>query len=204
MNNKVELIGVYGGDYLHALSAWTSTKRELTEDREKRIKEFLKQLADNEHHTPFEKSAIHFLVTTDLASHVHLIKHRINVSVNSESSRYQEQKDKWYVPTDWPEEEKKELEDFIELSHQKYHNCIKSLVSKGFTRSRAKESARYYLPYAKQLTQDVMFNFRSFMHFQKLRNSEHAQLEIRQIAQEMLQLVRETHQFDLSLESFGF
>ena len=36
-----------------------------------------------------------------------------------------------------------------------------------------------------------MFNMRSFANFLKLRNSEHAQLEIREIAQEMLKLVSE-------------
>ena len=42
------------------------------------------------------------------------------------------------------------------------------------------------------------------MHFQALRNDEHAQFEIRNIAIDMLQLVRETGQFDLSLEAFGY
>ena len=36
-----------------------------------------------------------------------------------------------------------------------------------------------------------MFNMRSFANFQKLRNSEHAQKEIREIAQLMIDLVRE-------------
>ena len=36
-----------------------------------------------------------------------------------------------------------------------------------------------------------MFNIRSFANFLKLRNSEHAQLEIREIAAEMLRLVSE-------------
>ena len=31
--NKGELIGTYGGDESHALSAWTSTSRDLTEEK---------------------------------------------------------------------------------------------------------------------------------------------------------------------------
>jgi thymidylate synthase ThyX len=42
------------------------------------------------------------------------------------------------------------------------------------------------------------------MHFQGLRNSEHAQVEIKEIAQKMLELVRETGKFDLSLAAFGY
>ena len=40
-----------------------------------------------------------------------------------------------------------------------------------------------------QITMDVMFNWRSFAHFQILRNSEHAQLEIQDISNKMLHLV---------------
>ena len=81
--NKVELIGYYGSDETHALSAWTSTSRDLTEDKKNRIPKLLKMLAENGHETPFEKSSIHFLVTSDIASHIHLLKHRIGVSINA-------------------------------------------------------------------------------------------------------------------------
>ena len=33
MNNHVELVGTYGGDETHCLSAWTSTSRELTDEK---------------------------------------------------------------------------------------------------------------------------------------------------------------------------
>lgn len=82
--NKVELIGYYGSDELHACSAWTSTSRELTPDKIKRIPKMLATLADAEHHTPFEKSALHFLVNSEIASHIHKLKHRIGVSINGE------------------------------------------------------------------------------------------------------------------------
>jgi len=34
MNNKVELIGWYGGDEAIACSAWTSTSRELSDEKQ--------------------------------------------------------------------------------------------------------------------------------------------------------------------------
>ena len=37
MNNTVELLGFYGSDEVIACSAWTSTSRELTEDKKARI-----------------------------------------------------------------------------------------------------------------------------------------------------------------------
>jgi len=202
--NKVELIGVYGSDESHALSAWTSTSRELTEDKKSRIPKLLKMLAENGHETPFEKSSISFLVTTDIASHVHLLKHRIGVSINAESARYKELKeDKYYVPTDWPQVEQELYVEHLESSLQKYHAALDRLVHAGMSRKRAKESARFYLPYGNQITADVMFNFRSFVHFLRLRYSEHAQIEIRDIAKSMLDLVVSTGDFDHTLEAFG-
>lgn len=202
--NKVELIGTYGSDETHALSAWTSTSRELTEEKKNRIPALLKMLAENEHHSVFEKSSLHFLCTTDVSAHIHLIKHRIGVSVNGESARYKELKDdKYYVPADWDSEEKSKYIEHMESSLKKYHEVLDRLVKKGVPRKRAKESARMYVPYGNQITADVMFNFRSFAHFLKLRYSMHAQLEIRDLAGEMLKQVKETGQFDATLEAFG-
>lgn len=202
--NLVELIGYYGSDETHALSAWTSTSRELSEEKKNRIPALLRMLAQNGHETPFEKSSIHFLVTSDIASHIHILKHRIGISVNAESARYKELKeDKYYVPVDWDEEDRTLYISHLEDSLKKYHESLDRLIKKGFSRKRAKESARLYLPYGNQLTADVMFNFRSFHHFLKLRYSEHAQLEIRNIARDMLTLVKETKAFDNTLEAFG-
>lgn len=69
-NNAVELVGIYGSDETHALSAWTSTSRDLDDEKRDRMDGLLQFLADNEHHTPFEKSSLHFLVTCDIASHI--------------------------------------------------------------------------------------------------------------------------------------
>lgn len=203
--NRVELIGVYGSDESHALSAWTSTSRDLTDEKRDRMDKLLHMLANAGHHTPFEKSYLHFLVTCETASHIHIIKHRIGVSVNAESARYKELKDdRYYVPHDWPVGARDQFVEDIECAYDRYHETLEALVTAGFDRKRAKESARFYLPYANQVTMDVGFNFRSFMHFQGLRNSEHAQLEIKEIAQEMLRLTRATGRFDMSLDAFGY
>jgi len=218
--NKVELMGYYGGDLTHALSAWTSTSRELDEEKEERIPNLLKFLAQNGHHTPFEKSSLHFLVTCDTASHIHFLKHRIGVSINGESARYKELKDdKVYLPIDWnpsseyyinENKENTEVEEvyetyirFCEDAYQNYHEAIEKLEP-SLGRKRAKESARFFLPYGGQIVIDVMFNWRSFAHFVNLRADEEAQLEIQNIANDMLRLVKQTGDFDATLEAFGF
>jgi thymidylate synthase (FAD) len=210
---KVELLGYYGNDSVHAQSAWTSTSRDLTEEKIGRIPDLLKMLASEGHHTPFEKSSLHFLVTVDQATHIHLLKHRVGVSINGESARYKELKeDKNYLPTDWDHIYSKRvgmnwidiLKKHNERADKLYHECLEDLTPI-LGRKRAKESARYFKTMNSEITMDVMFNWRSFYHFQQLRNSEHAQLEVRMVAQNMLQLVKDIYSdpFHHTIKAFG-
>ena len=205
MINTVELIGHYGGDFTHAQSAWTSTSRELTPEKRERIPELLKMLAEKGHETPFEKSSLHFLCTVDQATHIHLLKHRIGVSVNAESARYKELKeDRNYLPMDWPDELIERLIVHNKRSDMLYHEALHELESI-LGRARAKESARYFKTMNSQLTLDIMFNFRSFVHFQRLRNAPTAQHEVRLLASEMLRLVKniEGNPFEHTIKAFG-
>lgn len=217
--NKVEYIGHYGGDITHGLSAWTSTYRDLTQDKLERLPKMLAMLAENEHETPFEKSVLHFLVDTEIASHIHLLKHRIGVSLNAESARYKELKeDKFYIPADFyglavdPAHGIHSIhEDWAQVLTDKslelnflYHACLAD-AEKQLGRKRAKESARFFKMYNSQIASDVMFNWRSFAHFLYLRRSEQAQKEIYEVADKMLQIVKELegNPFKWTLEAFG-
>jgi len=205
MANNVELLGWYGDDLTHACSAWTSTSRELTDEKIDRVPKLLSMLASEGHFTPFEKSSLHFLVTVEQATHIHLLKHRIGVSINGESARYKELKeDKCYIPVDWEERWAIALHNYTEMGNKLYHNCLRELTPV-IGRKRAKESARFFKTFNSQITMDVMFNWRSFYHFQQLRNSEHAQLEVRQLAQDMLQLVKqiEGNPFEHTIKAFN-
>lgn len=207
MKNKVELLGYYGDDKIHACSAWTSTSRDLSTEKINRIDSLLSMLAKEGHHTPFEKSYLHFLVTTDIASHIHIIKHRIGVSVNGESARYKEIKeDKYLIPEDWPELWQQHLDLYTKEGLRLYHECLNDLVDNyGIDRKRAKESARFFRGYNTQITADVSFNWRSFYHFQSLRNKPNAQKEIKDIAEQMLVLVKniEDNPFQHTIKAFG-
>lgn len=207
MNNSVELIGYYGSDEVIACSAWTSTSRNLTEEKRERIENLINMLWTNGHETPFEKGVVHFLVNTDIATHIHLLKHRIS-SINAESARYKELKeDKYYIPHDWPTEWIEKLETHTENGLKLYHECINSLTHiYGLERKRAKESARFFRNYNTQIEADIMFNMRSFANFLKLRNSKDAQKEIKELAQKMLQSVKmiESNPFKYTLKAFGY
>lgn len=224
-SNNVELIGYYGSDRVIACSAWTSTSRELSPEKELRIPKLINDLWSNGHETPFEKGSVHFLVNCDIASHIHLLKHRIS-SLNAESARYKELKeDKFYLPEDFKSVKISKnvfldidsdipfaankycwydvLKEFTENANRLYHECLEDLTPI-LGRKRAKESARFFKTYNSQIQADVQFNMRSFANFLKLRNSEHAQLEIREIAQQMLELVKETGAFTHTLNAWGY
>jgi thymidylate synthase (FAD) len=199
LDNTVELLGYYGSDEVIACSAWTSTSRDLTDEKRERVQSLIEMLWINGHETPFEKGVVHFLVNTDIASHIHLLKHRIS-SLNAESARYKELKeDKYYIPEDWiiaygqtrlhgGTDWAEKLEEYTKLGNDLYHRCIADLEPV-LGRKRAKESARFFKTYNSQIQADVMFNMRSFANFIQLRNSKHAQKEIREIAQDMWDLV---------------
>ena len=203
--NTIELLGSFGDDLQHALAAWTSTSRELSDEKRARVGALLSRLASDGHHTPFEHSSLQFLITADIATHIHFLKHRIGLSINSESARYRELKnDRYLVPSDWPEALLGDYVAQVESAFAKYHRFVAQLVDSGVSRSRAKESARLVLPYATQITWVATFNFRSFMHFQQLRNSTHAQAEVRALAQDSLRQVRALGTFTASLDAFGW
>jgi thymidylate synthase (FAD) len=197
----------------------------LDEDKKSRIPNLINMLWSNGHETPFEKGVVHFLVDTEIASHIHLLKHRLS-SLNAESARYKELKeDKFYIPEDWkgiktggpnenPEAEcgyiwgedwADALKTYTEVGNNLYHECLKDLTPV-LGRKRAKESARFFKTYNSQIQADVMFNMRSFANFLKLRNSEHSQTEIREIAAEMLELVKniEGNPFEHTIKAWGY
>ena len=245
--NKVELLGWYGGDKRACLSAWQSTTSELginindipenarideifshlAKKKKKTPYELLEFLAVHNHATPFEKLHLDFQIVGDIASHIHTLKHRIS-HINSESARYREVSDKFYLPEDWKNvkvKDKENVEHLLGLDNR-IHNGIETwydvlnissqlntnLYHKALTeleevlgRSRAKESARYFLQYNKQLNFDWQMNFRSFVNIQRLRNKPEAQKEIREIADEMLRLTAniEGNPFEGCLKAFG-
>lgn len=229
MDNKVELIGWYGGDKAIARAAWTSTQIDVEAKTDEQIHDLLVNKLWNNgtgkpHRTPFERGIVEFNVTCDAASHIHIIKHR-HANVNGESARYKELKeDKYYLPEDWNDIKRSDfvpiksaeqyvviqswadtLKEYTEKGNLLYHQCLKDLTPV-LGRKRAKESARFFKTYNSQITLSVMMNMSCFENFLKLRMDKDAQLEIRDIAVKMLELVKniEGNPFKHTLKAWGY
>jgi flavin-dependent thymidylate synthase len=230
MNNKVELIGWYGGDKAIARAAWTSTQIDIDSKTDAQIGDLIdKKLWNNEsgksHKTPFERGIVEFNITCCQPSHIHLLKHRL-ANINGESARYKELKeDKMYLPEDWNGIEvnwdnsdflvedtfggiktwKEVLEIHTETGNKLYHQCIQELTPV-LGRKRAKESARYFKTMNSQLTLSVMMNMSCFYNFYSLRADDAAQVEIQDIANQMLDCIKniEGNPFEHTLNAWGY
>jgi flavin-dependent thymidylate synthase len=221
--NRVELLGFYGGDRAIARAAWTSTQTDVDAKTDEQIRDLLvNKLWNNKsgkaHKTPFERGIVEFNITCEQASHIHLLKHRL-ANINGESARYKELKeDKFYLPEDWvniqisPEHGLSSYETWYEclrdhtfLSNRLYHAALKD-VEKALGRKRAKESARFFKTMNSQLTLSVMMNMSCFNNFVNLRDDDAAQREIAWIAQDMVKAVKAIsgEPFKFTLEAFNF
>jgi flavin-dependent thymidylate synthase len=208
--NHVELLWVNGGDRAVALAAWHSTGKELTPEREARIPEFLWALwhaKPEPHRSPFRFCQIVFRVHGDIASHIHMLKHRVGVEINTRSARYAElREDDQYVPVDLIEVDPElafELEARTSDDFEKYHTAIRRLEPK-VGRQRAKELARYFLPYNIQLDWVMQVSMEAFKHLVDLRGpGSHAQLDIQDIVDDMLDLARKEPSIQHSLAAMG-
>ena len=216
---KVELQEWMGSDRSIAESAWTSslTHQIKNSKSDSDVERVVKMLAENKHSTPFESVIFKFWIKLPIAIDRQHMTHRI-ASHNGMSARYRT------MPREWlslPEDVKhimdkaiesdsnifvKEYEDLCTKANIWYENTIayfkiregKEISNKEFKRIR--EFLRGVLPQHNMSERVTIFNLRSFANYQKLRNSEHAQPEIRQIAELMLKEVKAKNIAPIAIE----
>ena len=190
-----------GEDLGVGVAAWTSTTHHVGNVRVARLGPFLGDLLRQGHSTPFERMSLRWRLLVDDATHIHLIKHRIAFSVNGQSARYAELRDdNCYCPPDWPAETRAAFLAEAEGVYARYHRLRLDLEAQGYSKARAKETARYILPKANQIYLDVQANFQSFLHMLTKRDSHHAQREVREVAQRMFDTVDASDVFPLAME----
>jgi len=223
-SNTVSLIGWYGGDKAIARAAWQSTQTDIDLKSEEEIRDLIVNTLWNNgsgkaHKTPFERGIVEFSVTLCQPSHIHCLKHRL-ANINGESARYKELKeDKFYLPQDWKGIKTSNahefmnytgtvewltiLERYTELGNDLYHQALTDLTP-ALGRKRAKESARYFKTMNSQITLSIMMNMSCFHNFYSLRADGAAQLEIQNIANQMLELIKniEGNPFANTLEAW--
>lgn len=223
---KVELQEVMGNDRSIASAAWTSSmeleKKEMRSDED--VTRVVKMLAEAKHSTPFESVVMRFWIKMPIAIDRQYMTHRIQ-SANGMSGRYRTMPREFLsVSEDVVDITTKGIVGLYgdTLSAQSVINDYTNTCTKvnalyidivnDFRKAekaghitnnefkRAREFYRGMLPQHNFTERVSVMNLRSFSNFQKLRNSEHAQPEIQQVAKLMLAQVKEKNVAPIALE----
>jgi len=194
-------------------SSFDKSKRETK--TEEQIADLVKRLAKDGHSTPFESVVFRFWMRIPIFTDRQIMTHRI-ASHSGLSGRYRTMPTDYYeLPDDIddiiqkvdklpnifptpksPNPEWNIFEAYYEsceiatnnykLSIDKLKHYEKQGEITNQEYKRCREILRGQLPTAGMTERTTIMNLRSFANFQKLRNSDHAQPEIREVAKKML------------------
>ena len=146
----------------------------------------VKNLRNWGHLSTFEHAYATFLIEGVSRACTHqLVRHRL-ASYSQQSQRYVNEEGFDYVVPHTVEkdaEAKKKYDDAVESARKAYKDLIDSGVPK--------EDARFLLPNAASTKIVVSMNFRELRHFIQIRSAKGAQWEIRELANEILMILKE-------------
>jgi thymidylate synthase (FAD) len=195
----VELLDHIGDDRRCVAAARVSLRREersLRDDSDaqrERDRGLIDRLIRDRHTSPFEHAVFQFRVRSPIFVVRQWFRHRF-ASYNEESGRYVQLQDEFYVPdqlrirvgkamdyeyTSLPADENAALTAAMAAHYESARRLYEQLLERGV----AREHARIVLPVAQYTTFLWTVNALSLMNFVHLRNSPHAQEEIRVYAE---------------------
>lgn len=160
-------------------------KEKTTEEVKKRL---IKQVIESGHTSTLEHASFTFAIDgASRVTEIHLIRHRL-ASFSIQSGRYVKRGDAAYriPPTVKALKDKKLYEKYLEHL-DKTQELYNELLAAGIPA----EDARYCQPQSVQVKIVMTMNARELLHFFNLRSCKRAQWEVREIAQQMLDLVKE-------------
>ncbi len=197
----VRLVDYMGGDAAIVQAARVSygegTKK-VSEDRA-----LIRYLMRQRHTSPFEMVEFKFHVKLPIFVARQWIRHR-TANVNEYSGRYSVMKQEFYIPQEKdirfqssvnkqgrseeevPAELKQRFIDFLRKTHAASYEEYQHLIDEGL----ARELARINLPLSLYTEWYWKIDLHNLLHFLRLRLDPHAQLEIRQYAHVMAEMVK--------------
>ncbi|MBM7623963.1 FAD-dependent thymidylate synthase [Sporohalobacter salinus] len=168
----------------------------LVEDMtDKEIEDLLSIILENGHYSTLEHITFTFAIEgiSRVTSH-QLVRHRI-ASYSQQSQRYVREKEQFeFIIPDKIQDNEELTELFIENMEQQqklYDQLTAKLMEEDYEEKEAIEAARYVLPNATETKIVVTMNARSLLHFFEVRCCNRAQKEIRDMANEMLNQLKD-------------
>ena len=163
---------------------------------------YLNHIKEVGHGSVTEHAVFNFIITNVSRSFTHeLVRHRAGFGYSQLSQRYVDESNAEYVVPSCIKEDP-ELYDMWLESVSQSHQCyvklsnllaekFKNVENKTLRRKMARQAARSILPNATETKIFVTANVRSLRHFIEMRCNEHADDEIRLVAQKILELLQE-------------
>ncbi|RME45771.1 MAG: FAD-dependent thymidylate synthase [Chloroflexi bacterium] len=194
----VELLDFMGDDRRCVAAARVSLRREslsladMTEEQIAKDQGLLNRLMRDKHTSPFEHAVFQFRIRAPIFVVRQWMRHRFS-SYNEESGRYVKLVDEFYLPDRLRIRVGKAMDYSFEPIDDERNAYFRKRIGELYEEARAlyeemleagiaREHARIVLPVAQYTTFFWTVNALSLMNFLNLRNSEHAQYEIRQYA----------------------
>lgn len=164
--------------------------------------EYIKRLLKMGHGSVLEHAVFNFIITGVSRSFTHeLVRHRAGFSYSQLSQRYVDESQASFVMPDYIKHDarlRKVWYQAISQAREGYRSLASLLRSKlaavepNSTRARkiANQTARSVLPNATETKIFVTANARALRHFIELRASRHADVEIRKVANKLLDILQ--------------
>lgn len=163
--------------------------------------EYLRHILDMGHGSVLEHATWNILITGASRSFTHeLIRHRAGFGYSQLSQRYVDESTADFVEPDAIAADGELHQIWLEAvqqSHEAYCRLVEGLQrkyrnepDKTLRRKLARQAARSVLPNATETKIFVTGNGRGWRHFIEMRASEHAEVEIRKVAIQVLRLLQ--------------
>ncbi|MEI6222151.1 MAG: FAD-dependent thymidylate synthase [bacterium] len=164
-------------------------------------KEYLENILKAGHGSVLEHSVWNFLITNVSRSFTHeLVRHRAGFGYSQLSQRYVDESDTVFVEPDciaedpelhaiWVETVQKSRDAYITLT-AKLAEKFGNVESATLRRKMARQAARSVLPNATETKIFVTANARGLRNFLELRANEHAEVEIRKVADKIFTILQ--------------
>ena len=213
MENNVELVSHFGDDLMIVNVARVSYGKQVSSFDEKDIK-LLNYLVNHKHTSPFRHPQLQFRITCPIYVERQLFKHQVGLSVNSISGRYVDFSDTYSRIDEWRKQSKSSkqgsdgaIEEQLVASEIEAGiiGYCKTAYQKLIELGVSKEQARTILPLNLNTSFIWTGSLLAFIHLFDLRIKPDAQQETREIAQKMLDAIKniEGNPFEHTIKAFN-
>lgn len=197
-NKNIELLSYFGDDLMVVNAARVSFGKEKIQFDDKDEK-LIKYLVDHGHTSVFRHPQLQFRITCPIYVERQLFKHQVGFSANSISGRYVDFSDSYTKIKEWRKQSvssKQGSEGIIENQEQcsQIEEHVLQICKKAYcdliSYGVSKEQARSILPLNLNTTFIWTGSLLAILHLFNLRLKPDTQQETREIATQMLQLVK--------------